>query len=292
MSCCRGATTRCEVVFEWYSATPPADAATDPQWTKLVAFSDEIQDEDIEICVQVQKNLRSRAYDRGRYSAAREVGVHHFHSLLHEFCSLSLGLTLKLVGVLVLGSVNTQFAVMNCVLRVNRPQTEDPRRRLHFLRPKTWTQTKNLWGDRMRRLIAAAALILAPAALARPGPTVPHHRPKSIAPFSPAVKVGNMLYLAGQLGTDANNKLVEGGIGPETKQALTNIKKLLEANGSDMQHVVKCTVFMADMKEWPAMNDVYRTMFTAGKFPARSAFGTTGLALGARPRSSASAVVK
>jgi choline monooxygenase len=76
---------RCEVVFEWYSATPPADPAVDPAWTKLVAFSDEIQDEDIEICVQVQKNLRSRAYDRGRYSAAREVGVHHFHSLLHEF---------------------------------------------------------------------------------------------------------------------------------------------------------------------------------------------------------------
>jgi choline monooxygenase len=76
---------RCEVVFEWYSATPPADPAQDAQWTKLVSFSDEIQDEDIEICVQVQRNLRSRAYDRGRYSAAREVGVHHFHSLLHEF---------------------------------------------------------------------------------------------------------------------------------------------------------------------------------------------------------------
>jgi choline monooxygenase len=75
----------CEVVFEWYSAAPPADASSDPAWTKLVAFSDEIQDEDIEICVQVQKNLRSRAYDRGRYSALREVGVHHFHSLLHEF---------------------------------------------------------------------------------------------------------------------------------------------------------------------------------------------------------------
>jgi choline monooxygenase len=75
----------CEVLFEWYSAAPPADPAADPEWTKLAAFSDEIQDEDIEICVQVQKNLRSRAYDRGRYSAAREVGVHHFHSLLHEF---------------------------------------------------------------------------------------------------------------------------------------------------------------------------------------------------------------
>jgi choline monooxygenase len=76
---------RCKVVFEWYAERPPADAATDASWTKLLAFSDEIQDEDIEICEIVQRNLRSRVYDRGRYSAKRENGVHHFHSLLHEF---------------------------------------------------------------------------------------------------------------------------------------------------------------------------------------------------------------
>lgn len=76
---------RCEVVFDWFANDPPADAATDPEWTKLVGFSDEIQIEDIEICERVQKNLRSRSYDRGRYSAKRENGVHHFHSLLHEF---------------------------------------------------------------------------------------------------------------------------------------------------------------------------------------------------------------
>ena len=75
---------RTRVVFEWYAADPPADAATDPEWTRLLAFSDEIQDEDIAICETVQRNLRSRVYDRGRYSAARENGVHHFHSLLHE----------------------------------------------------------------------------------------------------------------------------------------------------------------------------------------------------------------
>lgn len=76
---------RCEVVFEWYAHTPPADLANDPAWSKLMAFSDEIQAEDIEICEQVQKNLRSRSYDRGRYSPTRENGVHHFHSLLHEY---------------------------------------------------------------------------------------------------------------------------------------------------------------------------------------------------------------
>jgi phenylpropionate dioxygenase-like ring-hydroxylating dioxygenase large terminal subunit len=76
---------RTKVVFEWYAAAPPADPATDERWRRLVAFSDEIQDEDIAICETVQRNLRSRVYDRGRYSAKRENGVHHFHSLLHEF---------------------------------------------------------------------------------------------------------------------------------------------------------------------------------------------------------------
>jgi choline monooxygenase len=76
---------RCKVVFEWYSANPPADPAGDAEWSTLLAVSDEIQGEDIEICEIVQRNLRSRIYDRGRYSAARENGVHHFHSLLHEF---------------------------------------------------------------------------------------------------------------------------------------------------------------------------------------------------------------
>jgi choline monooxygenase len=73
------------VAFEWFAANPPANPATDPAWSRLVAFSDEIQDEDVEICETVQRNLRSRVYDRGRYSAKRENGVHHFHSLLHEF---------------------------------------------------------------------------------------------------------------------------------------------------------------------------------------------------------------
>ena len=72
-------------IFEWYAVNPPADVTDDATWTKLLAFSDEIQAEDIEICEAVQKNLRSRVYDRGRYSVKRENGVHHFHSLLHEF---------------------------------------------------------------------------------------------------------------------------------------------------------------------------------------------------------------
>jgi choline monooxygenase len=75
----------CEVVFEWFAHDPPVDLATDPAWSRRMAFSDDIQAEDIEICEQVQKNLRSRSYDRGRYSPTRENGVHHFHSLVHEY---------------------------------------------------------------------------------------------------------------------------------------------------------------------------------------------------------------
>ncbi|HYW32501.1 MAG TPA: SRPBCC family protein [Gemmatimonas sp.] len=76
---------RTRVVFDWYTATPPETDAERDAWAKLTSFSDTIQDEDIEICEAVQRNLRSRVYDRGRYSAKRENGVHHFHSLLHEF---------------------------------------------------------------------------------------------------------------------------------------------------------------------------------------------------------------
>jgi 2-iminobutanoate/2-iminopropanoate deaminase len=100
-------------------------------------------------------------------------------------------------------------------------------------------------------------------------------------PFSAAVRVGPMIYLSGQLGTDSAGRLVGGGIGPETAQALTNIRALLAAQGSGMDRIVKCTAMLADMAEWPAMNVEYARHFPAG-FPARSAFGTTGLALGAR----------
>ena len=143
----------------------------------------------------------------------------------------------------------------------------------------------------MRRLIAAAAVILVPAVAVAQAPQFITTNPQSTAPFSPAVKVGNMLYLAGQEGTD-HGKLVPGGIGPETKQTLTNIKTLLEANGSDMEHVVKCTIFLADIKEWGAMNEVYRTFFSPGKLPARSAFGASGLAQDARTEIECIAVVK
>jgi 2-iminobutanoate/2-iminopropanoate deaminase len=100
-------------------------------------------------------------------------------------------------------------------------------------------------------------------------------------PFSEAVQVGEMLYLSGQLGTDSTGRLVSGGIGPETRQALTNIAGVLERHGSSLEQVVKCTVMLADIREWGEMNEVYLTFFRSHR-PARSAFGTNGLALDAR----------
>lgn len=100
-------------------------------------------------------------------------------------------------------------------------------------------------------------------------------------PFSEAVRVGSMLYLSGAIGIDASGTLVPGGIEAETRQAMLNIRSVLERHGSSMDRVVKCTVMLADMGEWAAMNPVYVEFFPRN-LPARSAFGASGLALGSR----------
>ena len=101
-------------------------------------------------------------------------------------------------------------------------------------------------------------------------------------PFSDAVRVGNMLYLSGKIGNiPGTSELAEGGIQGETRQALENIKASLEKYGSSMSEVVKCTVFLADIAEWGAMNEVYMTYFPVNP-PARSALGSSGLALDSR----------
>lgn len=101
-------------------------------------------------------------------------------------------------------------------------------------------------------------------------------------PFSPGVRVGNLIILSGVLGTTGpDNRLVEGGIRAETRQALENIKDVLQRSGSSMDRVIKCTAMLADMSEWAAMNEIYVQYFPVNK-PARSAFGATALALGAR----------
>jgi reactive intermediate/imine deaminase len=111
-------------------------------------------------------------------------------------------------------------------------------------------------------------------------------------PFSEAVRVDNLLFLSGKVGVDPETgDLAPGGIGPETRQTLENIEVALQRYGSSMDRVVKCTVFLADIAEWGAMNEVYREFFS-GSFPARSAVGGGGLALGARVEIECIAVVE
>lgn len=100
-------------------------------------------------------------------------------------------------------------------------------------------------------------------------------------PFCEAVQVGDLLFLSGQIGIDAQGTLVRGGIAAQTRQTLENIRSVLERHGSSLDRVVKASVMLADIGEWAAMNAEYVAVFGA-RLPARSAFGTSGLALGAR----------
>ena len=110
-------------------------------------------------------------------------------------------------------------------------------------------------------------------------------------PFSEAVRVGNMLYLSGQLGIDSAIILVAGGITAETRQVMENIKATLERYGSSLDHVIKVTVMLADISEWEEMNNVY-VQFFSKHLPARSALGANGLAMGARVEIECIAVLK
>ena len=101
-------------------------------------------------------------------------------------------------------------------------------------------------------------------------------------PFSSAIRVGNIIYLSGQLGNKMGTReLVPGGIGAETRQTLENIKTVVEAAGSSMDKVFKCTVFLADIADYGKMNEVYATFFSKDP-PTRSTIAGSGLALGAR----------
>jgi len=135
----------------------------------------------------------------------------------------------------------------------------------------------------MRILSCAAAFLLLPAPLLAQGKQV-LPVPGAVAglPFSPAVKVGYLILLSGQIGNlPGTREVVAGGIKAETRQALENIKSLLAAAGSSLDQVAKCTVFLADISDYGAMNEVYAGYFSHDP-PARSTVAGSGLALGAR----------
>ena len=102
------------------------------------------------------------------------------------------------------------------------------------------------------------------------------------APFSEATIVNGIIYLSGEIGTLPNNKVIDGGIVPETIQALSNISNKLERMGSSIDNVFKCTCMLADIMDWPEMSKAYKTFFKKEKLPSRSAFAGSGLALNAK----------
>jgi 2-iminobutanoate/2-iminopropanoate deaminase len=104
--------------------------------------------------------------------------------------------------------------------------------------------------------------------------------PKAIGPYSVAIRSGDLIFASGQLGLDpATGSLVPGGIEAETRQALTNLKHVLEASGSGLERVVKTTVFLKDMADFPKMNQVYGEFF-ANNPPARSTIQAAALPKG------------
>jgi reactive intermediate/imine deaminase len=126
----------------------------------------------------------------------------------------------------------------------------------------------------------AAALLAGQAAFAAEYLTSEESRAAGL-PFSEAVRTNGMLYLSGQIPVDPDTgNIVEGDIEAQARQTMDNIKAVLERYGSSMDKVVKCTVMIRDMSNWGRFNEVYVTYFPGPK-PARSAFGASGLALGA-----------
>ena len=106
--------------------------------------------------------------------------------------------------------------------------------------------------------------------------------PNAIGPYSQAVKANGFLFLSGQVGFDPQTQqLVDGGVARQTERALENLKGIVEAAGSSLHHVVKTTVYLADMNDFAAMNEVYSRYFTS-HLPARSTIQAARLPRDAR----------
>ncbi|MDI1336810.1 MAG: Rid family detoxifying hydrolase [Lacunisphaera sp.] len=147
----------------------------------------------------------------------------------------------------------------------------------------------------MRTFAGLTLVLLLGGCVSSPAPEVVRYPSAPLngqaLPFSEAVRVGDLLFAAGQIGNQPGTRnLAPGGIAGEARQTLENMQAVLERHGSSLDHVVKVTVFLADIKDWPAFNEVYVQYFK-GPLPARSALGANGLALGAKVEVECIAVV-
>jgi 2-iminobutanoate/2-iminopropanoate deaminase len=146
---------------------------------------------------------------------------------------------------------------------------------------------------RIRKIVAAvsllaAVLVVAPTCFAQQHKVINLSSTRGL-PFNDGVVAGNTLYVAGQEGTDEQNKLAPGGIAAETKAALENIQKVVKAAGFEMNDIVSVTVYLADIHEFGDMNKVYREFMPDPK-PARATIQAVALVNNARIEISAIAV--
>jgi 2-iminobutanoate/2-iminopropanoate deaminase len=148
--------------------------------------------------------------------------------------------------------------------------------------------------NQLARLVVIAVFAVSGVILAGSPAHAQEHKavnlsPQRGLPFSDGVVVGDTLYIAGQEGTDASDKLAAGGIGPETTAALENIQKILKAAGFELKDVVSVTVYLADIHEFPDMNKIYKTVMPDPK-AARATIQAAALVNNARIEISAIAV--
>ena len=107
--------------------------------------------------------------------------------------------------------------------------------------------------------------------------------PQKVAPFSHAVRSGNLLFITGQMPTLKNNKskLISGGIEEQTHQVMKNLIDVLNAAGSSLEKVIFARVYLVNFGDFDKMNSIYASYFAKDKLPARTCIGVTGLAVGA-----------
>lgn len=115
--------------------------------------------------------------------------------------------------------------------------------------------------------------------------------PAAVGPYSQAIRVGDLVFTAGQLGIDpGSGEMAGAGVAEQAERAIANLEAILAAAGSGLGNLVKVTVFLADIADWPAVNEVYARLIPE-PFPARSAFAVKDLPRGARVEIEAVAAV-
>jgi 2-iminobutanoate/2-iminopropanoate deaminase len=154
---------------------------------------------------------------------------------------------------------------------------------------RTSSSTTQSAGRRKRLLAFAVLFVMCATSLSACTSRGPYNREviapgnaQTLATYSPAIRAGGFVFFSGQIGLRPNGQGLAGNIRDETRQALDNLRSLMDAADVHVRDLVKCTVFLADIRDYAQMNEVYAGFFAPDPAPARSAIGVAGLPAGAR----------